>query len=235
MFSKSQRFYDAVYGSKDYAAEAETLLALIDRHKRRPAATLLDVGCGTGAHLPYLVDHFAVEGLDLDPGMLQIARGRVPGVTFHPGDMASFDLGRRFDVVGSLFSAIAYARTLDRLDKAARCMARHVAPGGLLFVEPFFGPDEWKAGRSVQAVFVDQPELKITRMVIPDRVGNEARLEFHYLVGTTAGIEHFTEPHVVGLFTRDEYLDAFRRQGMEAVFLEGWPSRRGMVIAHATG
>src|SRR4051812_44357267 len=70
MFTKSEQFYDAVYSWKKYDREAAKVRDLIGRHKRSDGNTLLDVACGTGRHIEYLRDGFAVEGLDLDPKML---------------------------------------------------------------------------------------------------------------------------------------------------------------------
>src|SRR3990170_3440462 len=113
MFRKTARFYDAIYSWKDYRTEVDRLDRLI-RDRNLTARTLLDVACGTGKHLELLRDGYEVEGLDLDPEMLAIARERLPGVTLHEGDMTSFDLGKRFDVVACLFSSVAYSRTPER-------------------------------------------------------------------------------------------------------------------------
>jgi ubiquinone/menaquinone biosynthesis C-methylase UbiE len=103
MFSRSADLYDALYATfKDYADEAARLRELIGPDAR----TLLDVACGTGAHLELLREHYEVVGLDLDPELLAIARGRLPGVELVEGDMTGFDLGRRFDAVACLFSSI---------------------------------------------------------------------------------------------------------------------------------
>lgn len=137
VFRKSQRFYDAIYAWKDYRAEVERLDTAI-RARHPEARTLLDVACGTGKHLELLRDRYRVEGADLDPEMLEIARGRLgPGVPLHLSDMVDFDLGQRFDVVTCLFSSVAYARTPHRLGAAVEAMARHLATGGLLVIEPF--------------------------------------------------------------------------------------------------
>ena len=94
MFTKSARFYDAIYAFLDYEGAAAALHAMIQ--ERVPGATtLLDVGCGTGLHLHHLTPHYTAEGLDLDPNMLEIARARCPGVPFHEADMIDFDLGGR--------------------------------------------------------------------------------------------------------------------------------------------
>jgi SAM-dependent methyltransferase len=163
MFSKSAQIYDAVYSAKDYAGEARRLKAFIAEHKRSAGNSLLDVACGTGGHVPYLRDEYAYEGLDLDPQILAIARERNPGIVFHQGDMCDFALGRQFDVVTCLFSSIGYAGVVAKLEQAVATMARHLLPGGVLLVGPFFPPEAWQVGEP-HAIFVDQPDLKIARM-----------------------------------------------------------------------
>jgi SAM-dependent methyltransferase len=156
VFSRSARIYDAIYASiRDYPREAVQLDALIQ--ERRPEAhTLLDVACGTGAHLEHLADRYEVEGLDLDGDMLAVARDRLRDVEFHQADMADFDLGKRFDAVVCMFSSIGYVHTEERLRSAIAAMARHLAPGGVLVVEPWLAPGDWDDGR-VGGVFVDEP------------------------------------------------------------------------------
>ena len=227
VFSRSARIYDAIYASiRDYPREAAELDRLI-QEKRPGARTLLDVACGTGAHLAHLAG-YEVEGLDLDPEMLAVARERLPEVPFHEGDMADFDLGKRFDAVVCMFSSIGYVRTEERLRSALASMARHLEPGGVLVVEPWLSPEVW-LDRHVAAVFVDEPELKIARM----NVARLSMFEFEYLVGTPDGIERFSEPHDLGLFTVDQYLEAFRAAGLEAAHDPEGPMGRGLYIATA--
>jgi SAM-dependent methyltransferase len=214
MFTRSARFYDAIYSFKDYAAEATKVDALIK--ERNPGArTLLDVACGTGMHLEHLRGGYDGEGLDLDPELLAIARERLPGIPLHEGDMTTFDLGRRFDAVICLFSSIGYARTVEDLNRAVAAMAGHLEPGAVLVVEPWLTPEVWQDGH-LGAVFVDEPELKIARVDLPERDGRMSRIDFHYLVATPAGIDRFEERHELGLFTHDEYVAAFRAAGLEA-------------------
>jgi SAM-dependent methyltransferase len=209
MFSRSARLYDAIYSFKDYPAEAERLHELVET--RVPAArTLLDVACGTGAHLAELRRWYEVEGVDLDPGLLEVARERLPGVPLHEGDMVDFDLGREFDVVTCLFSSIGYVRTRDGLMRATASLSRHVAPSGVLVVEPWLEPGVWEAGR-IGSVFVDEPDLKVARMNVG---GSAEAMEMHYLVGTPDHVEHFTERHELGVFSREEHIEAFRTAGL---------------------
>ena len=230
MFARSQRLYDLVYGFKDYADEARRLVESID--ERRPEArSLLDVACGTGKHLAELRDRFAdVEGLDLDEGLLAIARERLPEVTFHHADMTSFELERRFDVITCLFSSIGYVGTEDRLRAAVAAMAGHLEPGGLLLVEPWLEPQAWKPGH-LHLLTVDEPDVKIARATVAGLEGMLSVMEFHYLVVTGDGSEHFTERHEAALFTRAEMTRAFEASGLAVEFDEQGPIGRGLYIA----
>jgi SAM-dependent methyltransferase len=182
---------------------------------RNPAArTLLDVGCGTGRYLPFLAGDFDLAGIDLNPDLLAVARQSVPEGTFEVADMTTFDLGRRFDVITCLFSSIGYVVTLDRLRAAVARMAAHLEPGGVVIVEPWFGPDTFWDGH-LTSNYLDEPDLKVAWMYRQERRGRRSILPIHYLVATSEGVEHFTERHVLGLFTHEEYVAAMSSAGLD--------------------
>jgi ubiquinone/menaquinone biosynthesis C-methylase UbiE len=232
MFSKSARYYDAVYALKDYAAEAAQLHSLIQARKPG-AATLLDVACGTAAHMAHLQTHYACTGLDIDPDLIALARLRCPQVTFHVDDMVIFDLEQQFDAVTCLFSAIGYLLTVERLEQAVACMARHLAPGGVLIVEPWLTREMYRVG-SVHARFVDEPTLKLARMTqsqIDDQPSTpRSVMEMHYLVATPDGVERFTETHTLALYAPQDYLTAIERTGLRPEFLSEGLSGRGIYL-----
>jgi len=231
MFSKSEKYYDEIYGSmgKDYVAEANKVHKFIQKHKRTDSNTLLDVACGTGAHAGPLSKHYKVEGLDLDTKMLAVARKKYPNIRFHVGDMINFDLGRKFDTIVCLFSSIGYVKTKSNLRTAIKRMSQHLLHGGVLLIEPWFTPEQWKTGR-VHALHVNKPDLKITRMGLSTQRGKVSILEFKYLIGTPKGIEHSVEHHELGLFTQQEYLDAFRFAGLKVIHDKNGLDGRGLYV-----
>lgn len=231
MFSESEQYYDDLYASlgKNYSKEAEKAHRLIQKHKKSKGKLLLDVACGTGGHAGFLNKHYKVEGVDLDPKMLSIAREKHPKIRFHQGDMTDFNLGKQFDVIVCLFSSIGYVKTRANLQKAIKTMNLHLLPGGVLLVEPWFAPEQWTAGH-LHMVVVDQPDIKITRISRSSRKGNISILDFHYLIGAPKGIEHSIEIHEMGLFSKKEYMDAFRAAGLSVTHDPKGLSGRGLYI-----
>lgn len=229
MYRLSAAHYDAIYAGKDYAAEAEQIRDLVTARRGRPGGRLLDVACGTGRHLAHLRAHFEAAGLDLEPGLLAEARRRLPGLPLHQGDMRAFDLGERFDVVTCLFSAIGYVRTRAGLARAFGAMARHLAPEGLLLVEPWFRPEQWRHA-SLHLKTVDEPDLKIARACTSELRGSLSVMDMHHLVSTPEGTRHFKERHVLGLFTVDEMRDGFQAAGLQADFQEPGLIGRGLWV-----
>jgi SAM-dependent methyltransferase len=217
VFTKTAAWYDLVYAEKDYAQESARVSELIHHHQRSTGNTLLDVACGTGGHLTYLASDFDAEGLDIDETLLAIASQRLPQVRLHRADMCRFDLGRTFDAVTCLFSSIGYARTLDRLNSAIKCFAGHLKPGGVLVREPWLPPGRFTAG-FVSLEAIDRDEIKIARMQRSTIEGGLSVLNFDYLVGTSEAVQHFTERHVLGLFSRDEMQAALEACGLTVYF-----------------
>ena len=206
--------YDLVFASKDYAGEAERVHRIVQ--ERAPgASSLLDVACGTGRHLEHLARWYRVEGVDLDQAMLERARARLPGVPLHTGDMRGFALGREFDAVTCLFSAIAAMVTVEDLRSAIATMASHLREGGVLVVEPWDSPDEHPRNGEPWVEVVEEPGRKVIVMERSTLAGGVWVGEAHYLVWTPAGIEHRSERTEEGAFTRDEQLAAFRDAGLD--------------------
>ncbi|WP_211591467.1 trans-aconitate 2-methyltransferase [Microbispora sp. H10836] len=213
--------YDLLYQrrGKDYAQEAAVVAGLIRDHAPH-AATLLDVACGTGEHLRSLRTMFEhVEGVELSDAMRERARRKLPGVAVHPGDIRDFDLGRSFDAVCSLYGTVGYMAGTEELDAAIGSMARHVATGGVLIVEPWYFRDGFADGHIGHDVVRDEHRV-VARVARSVRAGDTVEVRAHYLVGDGDGVRHFEHVQVMSLFSREEYADAFRRAGLDVTCLE---------------
>jgi SAM-dependent methyltransferase len=231
MFDESAQFYDAIYATfKDYPAEVAKVAELL-RGIDPTFKSVLDVACGTGEHARWLADAgYRVDGLDLDASFIRIARNKHPAGHFVEADMSDFDLPRRYDVVMCLFSSIGYLRTLDQVVRALRCFRKHVRPGGVVIVEPWFEPGVLDPQRT-DRVSTEANGVRITRTSRIEVEQGLSRLHFEYEITDSAGTRNTREVHELGVFSRAELLDAFRLGGLEAAFDPIGLMGRGLYVA----
>ena len=131
-----------------------------------------------------------------------------------------------------LFSSIGYVRTLENVRRALERFRDHLAPDGIVLVEPWFAPGVMQAGR-VSINTAESNDVRVARMAHTEVEGRLSRVRFEYLVGRPTGIEHATEVHELGLFTTDEMLDCFRHAGLVATHDPRGVDGRGLFLARA--
>jgi SAM-dependent methyltransferase len=232
MFTESAELYDAIYGGiKDYAAETAQIAALL-RQARPAAETVLDVACGTGEHARLLAEcyGFAVDGIDLDLALVEVARRKHPRGRFVQADMSDFDLGCQYDAVTCLFSSIGYLCTIGRVVQALSSFRRHTAAGGVVMVEPWFAPGGLDATR-VSRHTVNIGTLRVERVSHVEIDGRISRLRFDYRIEGPDGVRLATEHHELGLFTPDEMRAAFVEAGLAAAYDPVGLTGRGLYLA----
>ena len=92
----------------------------------------IDVGCGSSGRLIELLiaEGFEVEGLDISPEMLRLARQRHPDVQFHLADICNWDFPKQYDFI-SAWDSIWHAPLANHEAILGKlCMG--LSPGGVL-------------------------------------------------------------------------------------------------------
>ncbi|MFC4560987.1 class I SAM-dependent methyltransferase [Nocardiopsis mangrovi] len=222
IYRRADLYADIYAGrGKDYAGDAERITALV-RGRGGGTASLLDVACGTGSHLAHFRDSFAhVEGVDLAEDMVRVARRDLPGVPVHTGDMRDFRLGRRFSAITCLFSSIGYLPGPAAVEAAVACFARHLEPGGVIVLEPWYFP-QTALERHVVGDVVAVGGRTIARVSRNVREGAAHRMTVHYIVAhPDEGVQHFTDEHVLAVIERERYEKAFTAAGCTVEYLPG--------------
>lgn len=149
-------YYDLLYHDKNYEAEVDYIINLIQNQKNK---TILDLGCGTGKHDELLCDKgYITHGVDISEEMLKIAetrrKGREDILKFSRFNIAKLNLGLKFDIVISLFHVMSYQITNKILDEIFLNVLNHLNEGGLFIFDFWYGP----------AVLMDPPKKKIKRL-----------------------------------------------------------------------
>ena len=231
VYERSALAYDLLQEARgrDYAGQVEAITEIV-LGRCPSAATLLDVACGTGAHLVGFSRRFEVTGVDISAAMLARAREKVPAAALHEADMRTFALGRRFDAVVCLCSSIGYMQTVHELKGAVANLAAHVADGGVLIIEPWLHPDVWRDDHRV-AEAANAGGTAVARVSVNGRQGPRSVFTLYWTVATATNVDQFSEVHEMGLFTPQEYVAAMENAGLTVDHDSDGLTGRGLFIA----
>ncbi len=133
-FSKSYEKHRRPHRAEGYHALVDDLeVELCARYGT--GKDVLECGCGTGLILERIAEHAKkAVGIDLSPGMLELARSR--GLDVHEGSVTQLPFeDASFDVTCS-FKVLAHVPDIGR---ALAEMARVTRPGGVILAE-FYNP-----------------------------------------------------------------------------------------------
>ncbi len=127
--------YDAATG--DPSTEIAFIESII-KHAHLQPVTLLEVACGTGGIIASLAGSYQVAGLDISPGMLAVARRKLPGgIPLYEADMSSFALNAKFDAVICVYHGINHLLSFSDWERFFECAYRHLNDGGVLAFDIF--------------------------------------------------------------------------------------------------
>lgn len=137
-YSKIAKRYNQFRYKFHTKEELERFASLLPKNAR-----VLDAGCGAGVPVTqFLVSKdFLVTGIDIAPGMLELARLQVPEGTFIEGDMTQLIFPNdTFDGIVSTFAIIHVPR--EQHPAIYRNFYRVLKLGGILLFST--GPTEWE-------------------------------------------------------------------------------------------
>lgn len=154
-FKFYSQYYDLLYKDKDYKAEANYIVSLINKYNSK-ATKIIELGCGTGNHAAILCKQgYEVVGLERSPEMVEIAKQK--NITnFNPqvADITSFQLDKKFDVAISLFHVISYLTDNNDLISCFKNVHAHLNSDGIFIFDVWYTP----------AVYTQKPETRIKRL-----------------------------------------------------------------------
>ena len=232
-FDRYGRYFDLLYRDKDYQGEVNYLVRSLRRFGLA-TGSLLEFGCGTGRHGQLLAAAgYRVHGIDRSEQMIARAHAQPPtaGFTCEVGDICSFQAGRAFDAVLSLFHVVSYQTSNEDLVAVFRNARGHLNAGGIFLFDVWYGPAVQAQRPTERVKTVEDDAIAVERAAHPTWRVNENRVDVHYRVAirdkATGRVDRLEELHPMRYFSLPELdllasFTGFHREFAEE-FMSGQP------------
>lgn len=227
--------YDAIYGTKDYAGEADLIERMLARHRVPRPCRLLDIGCGTGRHALVLARRgHEVTGVDRSPFMLAHARQAAErearlGHTaprFLEADARRLDLGERFNAALMMFTVLGYQNDATDVSAALAAVRAHLEPGGVFIFDVWNGLAVLAHGPDKRTATATDGTATVVR-TSSTRVEAEKQLcHVHFDISRTNGdapAKTWSEDHTLRYFLPSEIAAELRKRDLELLDLRRFP------------
>jgi ubiquinone/menaquinone biosynthesis C-methylase UbiE len=168
----AQRYADEIAGELAHKPIDRAWLACLA--ELAGGGVIADVGCGPGHVTAHLAGIGAqTVGIDLSPGMVEVARKRYPELAFEVGSLLAIPAG------DGAFTGAVCAYSIIHLDPrerpaAFRELARAIAPGGWLLLSFHISGEGYGPGETAH---------------LGQWWGHDVDLDFHYLSPQTVAEE----------------------------------------------
>lgn len=229
VFDAYAEYYDLLYSDKDYAGEANYIHELIQQFAPK-AKSILELGSGTGKHALLLAEKgYTVHGVERSDTMLAQAAAlaaKDSRLTFTSGDLREARVGKRFDVVMSLFHVISYQASNHDLKAAFATVKEHLNPGGIVIFDCWYGPAVLTERPAVRVKRVSNDVIDVTRLVEPVLYPNENRVEVNYQVfirnKKTDQVQEVRETHQMRYLFTPEIELLMAQAGCKVIAAQEW-------------
>jgi SAM-dependent methyltransferase len=201
----------------EYAEEAAFFRRLLLEAGGPAMDTLLELGSGGGNNASHLKARFTMTLVDLSTAMLAVSRALNPDCEHHHGDMRTVRLGRHFDGV-FLHDAVAHMGTEADLRRAMQTAFIHCRPGGVALFVPDHLRETFRPSTDHGGHDGDDRSLRYLEWTTdPDPADTTCQVDFAFLLRSRDGTVRIAQDrHVLGLFSRSDWLRLLSEVGFEA-------------------
>lgn len=133
-FTNITDHYDALMAGVPYHLWVDYLEEILKRLDYQPN-TVFDLACGTGSVSELMAERgYDVVGADIAAGMIEVAKRKTAksgaNIEYLVQDACELNLGRKFDLVISLFDSLNYITDESKLALAMERVSEHLVDGG---------------------------------------------------------------------------------------------------------
>lgn len=237
IFNAYSDYYDLLYSDKDYESEVVYIHQLLKKYNKN-AKSILNLGCGTGNHDFFLIEHgYQVTGVDYSGINIAKANAKLSKLTlkesqlsFIKGDIRNIRLNRTFDVVLALFHVMSYQITNEDVKAVFSTAKTHLNKNGILIFDCWYGPAVLTDRPSVRLKQIENEQVSIRRFAEPEIFPNENTVNVNYSViikdKSNNKISEIYESHMMRYFFNPEIQEIIKQERFRLISCTEWMTNK---------
>lgn len=215
MYNQLAKYTDLLYGDKDYKKETEFIIRRIKENKIS-GKVLIDVACGSGNHSKLLQNEgYQIYGVDLNKGMLNLAKKNIPHIKLYEQDMRKLKLPIKSDIIICMFNSINYNMGYEQLKKTLKRFYDQLNNDGIVIFDTFFTKRGWKEGLFGVNKFSSK-NIDIARVFKSTSKNNVGRSEQTYIIYENGKKKILEDVNTIYLFDEDKIRNLMEEVGFKA-------------------
>lgn len=233
-FNLYSQYYDLLYLDKNYQAETNYIVALIEKYSPN-SKSILELGSGTGKHAYLLAEaDYHILGIERSAEMVAIANQKKnEKVKFQIADITDFKTDQTFDVATSLFHVMSYLTTNKSLIATFNNVKAHLNENGLFIFDVWYSPAVYHQVPEKRSKVLTNDTIEVLRKANPISYPNLNVVEVDYDIIITnladGSKQEIQEKHPMRHFSTQEieilaYATGFELLQAEAYLTKDKPS-----------
>ncbi|MCC3754624.1 class I SAM-dependent DNA methyltransferase [Staphylococcus capitis] len=190
---------------------------IVQTFSKRESNDILDLGCGTGNLTHMLVPLGNVIGMDLSVDMLTIANQKSSEVRWLEGDMTSFKLNQKFNIITIFCDSLNYLSSSKEVKETFNKVYQHLTDDGVFLFDVH-------TVNKMNTLFNNQSYIDETENVFLSWEaiqGNEPLSVYHemtfFIQNNNGSYRRFDESHYQRTYEEDDYKRLLNEAGFKEV------------------
>ncbi len=143
LYNELAEIVDISWNRKNYANEVKFIVDVFKKYKIKPKL-IYDVACGSGPHSKLLLEEgFNVVGVDMNKGMIRVAKKKVPKLKIHQQDMRKLNMKKKADGIITMFNAINHFSSYNDFEMMLKSYWKNLNNKGIVIFDTMFDQRNW--------------------------------------------------------------------------------------------
>lgn len=230
LYNELAKYYDS-FNFSDYKKQAEFVVNIIKEYMPDDRnVKILDLACGTGEHIKILKKNFQISGLDLNEGMIKVAKEKNPNIDIVRGDLNNLHITKnKYNIIYCFSSSIQYVLDPNNLVNVFKSIRQGLKDKGVFILDLAYCQEKWQEGYvGIKTVVKDN--FQIAEIFKSKSVDNISYYNPIYLINENGENKFYIDDHKIYLYSINYVRSILKNSGFSRISINDNYSSKNFIL-----